>query len=212
MPRAPQKLSARHAKFVLEYLIDLNATQAAIRAGYKAKHADVQGPRLLGNAAIAQAIEKARTMALTRTDFDRDKVLKELGLLAFSDVDNYMIDETTGKLIAAPGAPPGVMRAVSAVKYRTVTDEEGRVERTVEFRLWDKPGTLKLAGRHVGLFPSKDQEAIEAAAEKIIDKRIEDRRRELEAARALAENREAERERLGVVDVVEAPKKSDPER
>jgi phage terminase small subunit len=201
MARAIQKLNPRHAAFVVEFVRCLNATEAAIKAGYAPKSAAVQGSQLLRMPKIAEAVEKARTMAMVRTDFDRDKVLKELGLLAFSDVDNYMIDETTGRLIAAPGAPPGVMRAVSAVKYRTVTDGEGRVERTVEFRLWDKPVTLKLAGRHVGLFPSKDQEAIEAAADKIVNKKIEDRRRELEAARALAENREAERERLGVVDV-----------
>lgn len=178
--RAPRKLSARHAAFVVEYLLDLNATQAAIRAGYKAKHADVQGPRLLGNAAIASAIEKARTMALTRTEFDREKVLKELGLLAFSDIDNYMMDET-GKLVAAPSAPPGVMRAVSSVKYRTVTDDEGNVERTVEFKLWDKPGTLKLAGRHVGLFPSKDKEQIKAEAEAMVQAMLDAARKKRDA-------------------------------
>lgn len=210
MVRATKKLSARHAKFVVEYLLDLNATQAAIRAGYSENGATVQGTRLLANASIASAIEKARTTALARTDFDRDKVLKELGLLAFSDVDNYMIDEATGKLTAAPGAPLGVMRAVSAVKYRTVTDEEGRVERTVEFRLWDKPGTLKLAGRHLGLFPSKDQAAIEAAAEAALDKRIAAARQAHHEAKALAEQQASERERTGVVDVAEVPKKSEP--
>jgi len=87
-----------------------------------------------------------------------------------------------------------------------VTDAEGRIERTVEFRLWDKPGSLKLAGRHVGLFPGKDQAAIEAAAETYVTKLIEKARQEKEAQRALAENREAERERAAVVDVVEAPK------
>jgi phage terminase small subunit len=57
-------LNPRQERFVQEYLIDLNATQAAIRAGYTGKNADVQGPRLLGNVGVAAAIE-ARRSALT---------------------------------------------------------------------------------------------------------------------------------------------------
>ncbi|HXS24369.1 MAG TPA: terminase small subunit [Gemmatimonadales bacterium] len=206
MSVAVQKLNARHIAFVAEFVVCLNATQAAIKAGYSTKTAAIQGSQLLRMPKIAEAIEKARSRAMIKADFDQAKVLGELGLLAFSDVDNYMVDELTGKLVAAPNAPPGVMRAVSAVKYRAVTDAEGRIERTVEFRLWDKPGSLKLAGRHVGLFPGKDQAAIEAAAETYVTKLIEKARQEKEAQRALAENREAERERAAVVDVVEAPK------
>jgi phage terminase small subunit len=209
MSKAIQKLNARHIAFVAEFVVCLNATQAALKAGYSPKTAAVQGSWLLKMPKIAEAIEKARSRAMIKADFDQAKVLGELGLLAFSDVDNYMVDELTGKLVAAPNAPPGVMRAVSAVKYRTVTDEDGRVERTVEFRLWDKPGTLKLAGRHVGLFPGKDQSAIEAAAETYVTKLIEKARQEKEAQRALAENREAERERA--VDVVEVVPPSEKE-
>ena len=53
---AGSSLTPRQERFVAEYLIDLNATQAAIRAGYSAKTAEVQGPRLLGNVRVAAAI------------------------------------------------------------------------------------------------------------------------------------------------------------
>jgi phage terminase small subunit len=54
-------LSARHERFVAEYLVDLNATQAAIRTGYASANADVTGPRLLRNVAIAAAVAERRT-------------------------------------------------------------------------------------------------------------------------------------------------------
>jgi hypothetical protein len=74
----------------------------------------------------------------------------------------------------------------------------------VEFRLWDKPGSLKLAGRHVGLFPSKDQAAIDAAAEAMLQKAIAKARQEREAAKTLAEEQEAQRQRA--IDIQEPPK------
>lgn len=201
MARAIQKLNARHAAFVAEFVLCLNATQAAIKAGYAAKSAAVQGSQLLRYPKIAEAIEKARTRALVRCDFDKSKVLSELGLLAFSDIDNYMVDET-GKLIAAPNAQPGVMRAVSSVKYRTVTDDEGNVERTVEFKLWDKPGTLKLAGRHVGLFPSKDKEQIKAEAEAMVQAMLDAARKKRDAEGEVAAV--PQRDEARMIDATEA--------
>lgn len=70
-------LTPKQAAFVAEYLIDLNATQAAIRAGYSAKTADVQGPRLLGNVRIAAALAAAQTKRTERTEITQDWVLQK---------------------------------------------------------------------------------------------------------------------------------------
>lgn len=186
----------------MEYVICFNATQAAIRAGYSPKSADVNGPRLLGNAGVAQAIEKAKTQALVKSYFDRDKVLREVDIIGFSNVANYAMDPVTGLLIAAPGAPPGVMAAVSSVKYRTVTDVLGGIERTVEFKLWDKPGTLKLAGRHVGLFPSKDKEQIKAEAEAMVQAMLDAARKKRDAEGEVAAV--PQRDEARMIDTTEA--------
>lgn len=53
-------LTARQERFVAEFLICLNATKAAIKAGYAEKNADVQGPRLLGNVRVAAAVEAGK--------------------------------------------------------------------------------------------------------------------------------------------------------
>ena len=62
------QLTARQQRFVEEYLIDLNATQAAIRAGYSARTAEQQGPRLLGNVGVAGAIAAGRAKATAQAE------------------------------------------------------------------------------------------------------------------------------------------------
>ncbi len=67
-------LTAKQQRFIKEYLIDLNATQAAIRAGYSAKTAQEQGSRLLSNVMVSSAIQEAQQEALKRLDMSKDDV------------------------------------------------------------------------------------------------------------------------------------------
>ena len=71
-------LNPKQARFVEEYLVDLNATQAAIRAGYSEKTAASQGERLLRNAEIQAAIKKAITYRSKRTEITQDKVMADI--------------------------------------------------------------------------------------------------------------------------------------
>jgi phage terminase small subunit len=151
-------LTEKQRLFCDEYLKDLNASQAAIRAGYSPRSAGYMGSTLLSNPKVESFLVKAREARDARIHFSQDDVLNELRPMAFSNVDDYVLDGE-GKLAPAPGRPDTVMRAVSSVKYRTHTYNPGKPDEwkttEVEFRLWDKPGTLKLAGRHVGLFPDR---------------------------------------------------------
>ncbi len=74
--RDARKLTPRQARFIDEYLIDLNATQAAVRAGYSRKTAQEQSSRLLSNVMVAAAIEKAMAKRSQRTEITQDQVLK----------------------------------------------------------------------------------------------------------------------------------------
>lgn len=78
MPRDANGLNPKQARFVAEYLIDLNATQAAIRAGFSANGASVQGVRLLANAKICAAIEVGRAKAAEKAGITLDDHLSEL--------------------------------------------------------------------------------------------------------------------------------------
>ncbi len=72
------KLTAKQKAFVAEYLIDLCATQAAIRAGYSEKTARSQGQRMLTNVDIAEAIQKLMAKRAERTEIDADYVISEI--------------------------------------------------------------------------------------------------------------------------------------
>ncbi len=78
-------MTPRQRCFVEEYLVDLNATQAAKRAGYSAKSARTRGSKLLRNPAVAAAIESAQAKRAQRTRVSADRVVTELAKVAFGD-------------------------------------------------------------------------------------------------------------------------------
>ncbi len=153
-----ESLNHRQRAFVREYLIDLNASQAAIRAGYSAATAGQIGAELLKHPKIAPAIERGKASRAARVGVTQEQVLAEMSVLANACVENYVIADD-GTVKPAPGAPEGVMGAIQSVKrklkiFKNREGEETGREYDVELRLWDKPGSLKLMGRHVGLFPN----------------------------------------------------------
>lgn len=75
-------LTPKQQRFVQEYLIDLNATQAAIRAGYSAKTAEQQGPRLLGNAGVAAAVAAGQVRLASKLELTAEKVLANIARVA----------------------------------------------------------------------------------------------------------------------------------
>lgn len=79
-------LTEKQAQFVREYLIDLNATQAAIRAGYSEDTAQPQSSRLLSNVMVSKAIADAMAERSVRTRVTADRVLTELARIGFSDI------------------------------------------------------------------------------------------------------------------------------
>jgi hypothetical protein len=81
-------LNPKQQRFVAEYLKDLNATQAAIRAGYKADNADVTGPRLLGNVGVAEAIAVKQGKIVAKLEITAEGLIRdvaEIGGLAKRD-------------------------------------------------------------------------------------------------------------------------------
>jgi phage terminase small subunit len=79
-------LTAKQERFVAEYLIDLNGTQAAVRAGYNPNSASEQASRLLSNAKIAAAVAEAQAKRQARTEVTQDRVIAELARIGFADI------------------------------------------------------------------------------------------------------------------------------
>lgn len=156
----PRPLNPRRLRFVAEYLVDLNAS-AAYQRVYSARGnaAEVNAGQLLRNPQIQAAVAEGQAKRAARTGITQDRVLTEVSLLAFSDLTHYEVGDN-GDVKLTADAPAGAMRALQSIKRRITTRGTGQnreVTREVEIRLWDKPGPLKLAGQHVGLFPDRHE-------------------------------------------------------
>lgn len=151
----------RRTRFVQEYLVDLNATQAAIRAGYSARSAHVTGARLLRDAKVAAATQAAMDQRAQRVGMTADEVLRELKMIGLSDVGHYEVGDPAEPVKVRDGAAPETRRAISSVKRRVrrVERHDGQTEEIedVEFRLWNKPEALRLAGQHLKLWGDREQ-------------------------------------------------------
>src|SRR5437870_7666099 len=150
--RRPAGLTSRQRLFVDHYLVHVNATQAAIGAGYSRKTADSQGQRLLKNVEVAEAIEVAMRARAERTEVNADRVVLELARIAFSDVTRIVQWGPKGvKLRPSAELSTGDRATIAKVSV-------GRAGggRTVTVKLHDKLGALVALGKHVGLFRGPD--------------------------------------------------------
>ena len=148
------KLNPRQVAFVAEYLIDLNGTQAAIRAGYAPNSANEQAVALLAHPSISKAIARGKAQRLSRVNITADTVLQEMSALALSNVSHYVISDD-GQVELAEGAPENAMAAIQSIKRRKTVretrDGELFITYDVELRLWNKPEPLKLMGKHANV-------------------------------------------------------------
>ncbi len=145
-------MTQKQRAFVREYLVDLNATQAALRAGYSKKTAGAIGTENLRKPIIEEEIKKAIDERAKRVQISADQVLAELAALATSDImRNYVLDPDTGEVTLTDAAPRSATRAVSSVEISTYTSEDGSGRVQTKLKLWDKPRALQLLARHLGL-------------------------------------------------------------
>lgn len=158
----------KQAAFVREYLVDLNATQAAVRAGYSPRTARQQGQRLLTKVDIAVAIERAFEERSKRTGITSERVLDELAKLAFSNLlDYFRLTDEGEPAIDLSGITPEQAAALTEIQVDDYVDgrgEDARDVRRVKIKTADKLKALEMLARHLGLFSDKqdDQEALSA--------------------------------------------------
>lgn len=157
-------LTAKQRRFVDEYLIDLNATQAAVRAGYSKKTAQEQGSRLLSNVMVAAEVEAAQARRSERTEITQDMVLRELAKIGFSDIRKVVRWGNT-ELRVADAEEDGateVHHGLALISSEEIDDDtaaaiseisEGR--EGLKVKLHDKKGALVDIGRHLGMFKDR---------------------------------------------------------
>jgi phage terminase small subunit len=146
------KLTEKQQCFIDEYLIDLNATQAAIRAGYSVKTAQEQSARLLSKVMVQQAISEAMAERSRRTGINQDRILIELARIALLNPKALVnLEDAT----VNPEASPDDLAAIASVKVKRFPTKDGGegIEREVKF--YDKIKAIELLGKHLGMFKDR---------------------------------------------------------
>lgn len=147
------KLTRKQERFVEEYLVDLNATQAAIRAGYSAKNADKIGSQLLGHSRVRARIDERMAELSRRTGVNQERIIRELARIAFVDptrvvnMDDAAIREE---------ATEDDRAAIASVKVKRIPTQDGwGIEREVRF--YDKNRALELLGKRFAMWVEKQE-------------------------------------------------------
>ncbi len=140
-------MTKKQKRFVEEYLIDLNATQAAIRAGYSPATAKEIGCENLTKPNISEAISKAMAERSRRTGINQDRVLQELARIGFAKITD-VVDPETAEI--RTDASDDDLACIQSIKIKP---NEFGTER--EVKLYDKKAALVDLGKHLGLFKDK---------------------------------------------------------
>lgn len=163
------KLTAKQQCFIDEYLIDLNATQAAIRAGYSAKTAYAKGSEM--NKRFAVEIAQAQAVRSKRTEITQDAVLRELAKIGFSNMLDYVSVTDGGDLVpdfsALTRDQAAAIGEVTIEEYTEGRGDDAQNVKRTKFKLSDKRAALVDMGRHLGMF--KDKVEITGADGKPVD-------------------------------------------
>lgn len=154
-------LTSKQRRFVDEYLVDLNATQAAIRAGYSEKTARAIACENLTKPDIADAIAAAMKERENRTHITQDRVLQELARVAFFDIRRlYNADGSMKRPDQLDDEAAAVLAGIDVIEQQTVSaDEDGNMQAAPTFtkkaKVFDKMAALTLAMRHLGMLKDK---------------------------------------------------------
>jgi len=157
MAASSSGLKRRERRFVEEYLVDLNATRAAVRAGYSEKTATSIACRLMKKEAIGAAVRAGMDERSKRTQITADRVLRELARIAFADIRSFT--ERDGSALTAKS-----LAALSDDDSAAIAEMSGTDGKTFKVKLHDKKHALDKIARHLGLYGKRATAAESPAA------------------------------------------------
>jgi phage terminase small subunit len=159
-------LTPKQARFIDEFLIDLNGTQAAIRAGYSKKTAQQIATENLSKPVIQAEIRRRQDELAEKCGITAEKIVSELGKLGFSNMGDYLKCNKDGDpYFDYEPLTPEQKAALAEVVVETYVEGKGKDAQTVKkvkFKLADKISALEKLGRHLGMF--KDREPAGSSA------------------------------------------------
>lgn len=155
------KLSPKQQLFVHEYLVDMNATQAAIRAGFSKKTAYSQGSRLLKNVEVQKALDEAWREKIRRADITADDVLRLITRAAYARLDDFVDwkqredGDDLGLRLKDPDELGVDTELISEITEDVREFPTGMKERTRKIKLVNKEAMIRLLATHFGLTETK---------------------------------------------------------
>jgi phage terminase small subunit len=171
------KIKRRYRIFAREYLVDLNGKRAAIAAGYRKRSAEVTASRLLKKPRVQKLIRKLMNRRAKKLDLTGEKVLKELALLAFANIVDYIdIGPDGSARVNLSRVDRDKGAAIQEVDIDEVSERRGRkpgeptfeTVKRIRFKLADKGQNLERLGRHLKLFSDKlEITGLDSLAERI---------------------------------------------
>ncbi|NPV26402.1 MAG: terminase small subunit [Firmicutes bacterium] len=167
------KLTPKQQRFVEEYLIDLNATAAAIRAGYSAKTAHEQGAQLFS---IREAIDKAIAERSKRTGINQDRVIREYARIGFAKITDFVEWDDFGSIRLKPSCDLSEDDAAAIIEVSETEIElpSGGTKRTRKIKLHGKCPALEKLGKHLGMFKDKVDVNVEVSLADLLKKAWEE--------------------------------------
>jgi len=158
---AINKLTDKQERFCDEYIIDLNATQAAIRAGYSEKTAYSIAEQNLRKLDIQTRIKELQEKIQKRNELKADDVIQELRKIGFMDIGELY--QENGNVKSVNQLSDKAKASISSIKVtekvlKTAGDDSALVERTTEMKLWDKGKALVELGKHLGIFKEDNKQ------------------------------------------------------
>jgi len=156
------QITDRMKKFIDEYLIDFNGTQAAIRAGYSLDTANEQASQLLARPDIRELVAEGQKAIAERTQTFQDNAVEELKLVGFSDLADFLTVKEGGIVEQKPfdELTKEQTKCIKKIKQtvRSSHSADGTIlhqTAVIEIELHDKLRALELLGRHLGMFNDK---------------------------------------------------------
>lgn len=148
-------LTRKQERFVAEYLVDLNATQAAIRSGYSVKTAANQGHENLRKPEIASAVAAGQSKALERAELSATRTLEEARRIAFGNAQDFF--DTDGNLIPIHKLTREQASSIASVEVvkKNLQAGDGHTDTIHKLKTWDKPRVLEQLMKHFGLLEDR---------------------------------------------------------
>lgn len=168
---APKPLHPRKEAFCLEYIIDFNGSQAAIRAGYSERSSRVIAHEMLSDPMVSERVQQLIAERSQRTEITADRVLREVARIGLSDVRRLF--NADGSMKALHQLDDDTAAAVASVETLEEFEGTGKDRRfigyTKKVKLWDKNSAAEKLMKHLGMFEKDNAQGAEALRSVLVE-------------------------------------------